>query len=387
VNNGYTIVEKICLAKCNCGLAVPKVAFALLAITLCAYMLAALLLVLAHLDAITLPGCGAASNCTRANESRWGKLPGTQWPLSFLGFTYFQALLATFIYSGGRLPKLLRAIMGVGGVASILLTSAMVVEGYVCGYCLLIHVLNIAFVIGYRESRWLSKQSPTPRNNRCHSFAVFAATALATTLLLAVVDRRMTRTAEQTRAEQLQQALDQATAGTEANRGAKPMFTPGRYYFGSSTAPVHVVVVSDYQCPSCRTIDAQLRAAIAGRDDISISARHFPFCTDCNPHIEKTRHPSACRAALAAEAAGIVGGGEAFWRMHDWLFEHRGEFTDDELQEFGRDLGLDIAAFLSAMRTETTLELVRSDAAAADAAGLRFTPMIFINGRAIDVGQ
>ena len=80
-------------------------------------------------------------------------------------------------------------------------------------------------------------------------------------------------------------------------------FDPGRYFLGSQTAPVLVTVVSDYQCPSCRQIDAQLRAMTAGRDDVSITMRHFPFCTDCNKHIDKTRHANACYAARAAEAA------------------------------------------------------------------------------------
>jgi predicted DsbA family dithiol-disulfide isomerase/uncharacterized membrane protein len=348
-------------------------------------MFAALLLVLAHFDTIELPGCGTASDCTRAAASRWGKLPGTEWPLSFVGFAYFQAIAATFLYGGGRSPKLLRVIVGIGAAISVLLTVAMFVEGYLCGYCLTIHVLNIAFALGYEASRWYSSQPTTAHDNCHHSLAVFAATFLATSLLLAVVDQRLMRTAEETRAEQLERALSQARAGTFAGSD-KFEFGPGRYYLGLKTAPVHVVVVSDYQCPSCRTVDAQLRAAVAGREDISVSARHFPFCTDCNPHIDKTRHPNSCRAALAAEAAGTVGGTDAFWKMHDWLFEHHGEFNDDQLHQFVREIGLDEQAFLAAMRDEKTTASIRADADAADAAALQFTPMVFINGKPIAVG-
>jgi protein-disulfide isomerase/uncharacterized membrane protein len=350
-------------------------------------LIVSLLLTLSHFDAMELPGCGPASDCTRASESRWGTLLGADWPLSFLGFAYFQALLAAFIYSGGRLPKLLRALIVGGAVVSILLTFAMFVEGYVCGYCLAIHVLNLTFAIGYEVSQWLTSQPTTPLMNRLHILTIFAATLLATSLLLAIVDQRLTRAAEQTRTEQLQHALSQATTGAGFDSGAESNFAPGRYYFGPETAAVHVVVVSDYQCPSCRTIDEQLRTMVAGRDDMSISARHFPFCADCNPHIDKTRHPNACRAAQAAEAAGMVGGADAFWRMHDWLFAKRGQFTDDELRLFVQELGLDVDAFVVEMQRKETRELIRSDASAADAAGLRFTPMIFINGRVIDIGN
>jgi uncharacterized membrane protein len=105
-------------------------------------------LVLAHFDGLELPGCGTASDCTRAGESRWGNLPGIDWPLSFIGFAYFQALLAAFIYSGGRLRIELQVVVAFGAATSILLTVVMLVEGYLCGYCLAIHGRNILFAIG-----------------------------------------------------------------------------------------------------------------------------------------------------------------------------------------------------------------------------------------------
>jgi len=52
-----------------------------------------------------------------------------------------------------------------------------------------------------------------------------------------------------------------------------------------------------------------------------------------------------------------------------------------------RETGFDEPAFRDALASEETIELIRADASAADAAGLKFTPMIFINGRPIDVGR
>jgi protein-disulfide isomerase len=344
-------------------------------------MFLALLLVLAELDAVQLPGCGTASDCTRAAASRWGKLPGTEWPLSFAGFAYFQALLAAFLFCGGRLPALLRGIVFCGAAASVLLTAVMFAEDYVCGYCVTIHSLNVAFAFGYewRERRWTPGNAPRVRG--WDMIGVFAATGLAASALLAVIDRQADSAARQSAADGLQTALRQATADPPVGAAG---ISPGRYYLGPKSAPVHVVVVSDYQCPSCREIDAQLRSMIAGREDVSVSARHFPFCTDCNAHIDKTRHANACRAALAAEAAGQVGGADAFWRMHDWLFEHRGEFDELQMQQFVQEVNLDWESFYAAMHGADALAVIRQDAAAADAAGLQFTPMVFINGVAID---
>jgi protein-disulfide isomerase len=352
-------------------------------LALSACLILALLLVLAHFEAVELPGCGTVSDCTRAAHSRWGKLPGTDWPLSFVGFGYFQALLATSIYSRGRLPNVLRGLVVLGAVMSVALTAVMFAEGYVCGYCLAIHGLNITFAIGDVSCRRWAGHRPVVTHGLPTS-VVFVVTFALTSLLLAIVDHRITKSAEVMRGQQLQQALQQAANSGTAGHHA---FGPGRYVLGPESARVHVTIVSDYQCPSCRAIDTQLRTTMLGRDDIALSARHFPFCTDCNPHIDKTRHRNACRAALAAEAAGQLGGATAFWRMHDWLFAQRGQFTDDQLRQFAAGLRLDWDVFLAAMRSDEALALIRADAAAADAAGLRFTPMIFINGVPIDAGR
>jgi hypothetical protein len=98
----------------------------------------------------------------------------------------------------------------------------------------------------------------------------------------------------------------------------------------------------------------------------------------------RARTATFCRAALAVEAAGIADGADASWRMHDWLFARSGEFSDDELHQYVRENGLDERAFFTAFHAESTLALIRADT---DTAGLRFTPLIFLNGKAIDMRQ
>lgn len=349
-------------------------------------MIASLMLVLAHFEAVELPGCGSVSDCTRAASGRWGSVPGTSWPLSFVGFAYFQALAAALLVGGGRLPSFLRGVLILSGVVSLPLVGVMLVEGYLCGYCLTIHICNLLLVVGYEVCAWRWPAKPTAHNG-WRTIGWFTGTFALTSVLLAIVDRQSTPAAERATSAELQQALAGAAGSTDANDGVPARFAPGRYLLGPETARVHVTVVSDYQCPSCRRIDALVRAMTAGRDDVSLSVRHFPFCTDCNEHVERTGHPMACRAAIAAEAAGITGGAEAFWQMHDWLFDRGGQFTDDELLQFVGEAGIDEAIFRKALASDETLAKVRADADAADAAGLKFTPMVFINGRPIQLSD
>jgi protein-disulfide isomerase/uncharacterized membrane protein len=356
----------------------------LLGLPLGVSLVLSLWMVLDHLEVAELPGCGIGSNCTQAAESRWGKVPGTDWPLSFVGFAYFQSLLAAFLYSGGRLPKTLRAVVATGAAVSAFFIVVMIAERLFCGYCLAIHVLNISFAVGYGLLARFSKSRSHVRTYARSASVWFLVTFASTSLLLPIVERQSTVASKQKAQQRLQQAFRQAASSDAV---AKSMCAPGRYYLGPKTAKVHVTIISDYQCPSCRTIDAQLRGLTAGRSDVSISARHFPFCTDCNEHVDKTLHPNSCHAALAAEAAGQIGGDAAFWQMHDWLFERSGDFSDNELRTFVEGMGVNVNAFLAAMQSTETREIIHADTAAADVAGLRFTPMIFINGVPIDVGQ
>jgi protein-disulfide isomerase len=158
------------------------------------------------------------------------------------------------------------------------------------------------------------------------------------------------------------------------------MFT-GRYRVGPAEAPIRIVMFTDYQCRDCYDIEKQLQKLYNTRSDISISIKHFPFNSDCNPKITKTQHPNACWAARAAETAGMLWGPEGFWQMHVWLFDRRGVFESTrELEDGIREMGYDPAGFVSVMSSDETLAVVRADAEQAKKLGLHFTPMILING-------
>lgn len=159
-----------------------------------------------------------------------------------------------------------------------------------------------------------------------------------------------------------------------------PQAFAGRYTFGAASPKVRVVVFTGYQCPDCRVVDAEIQRLVGVRGDTSLSLFHFPFCADCNPAVKQTIHPNACQAALAAEAAGIVGGDKGFWAMHRRLFELRGVFSRDALAGEVRALGLDEATFFKAFSAPATLELVKGDAQRAIALGLNRTPTVFVNG-------
>jgi len=154
-----------------------------------------------------------------------------------------------------------------------------------------------------------------------------------------------------------------------------------KHRFGSPDAPIQVVVFTDYQCPDCKEYETQLARIYKQRSDLSIVVKHFPFNFDCNDEIGNMKlHANACWAARAAETAYMLGGEGGWERMHTWLFENGGSFTDATFPDDLIALGFNPEEFKATMKSQITLNNVKSDAVDGKALGLLFTPMIFING-------
>ena len=388
-------------------------------LALCVVM--SFMLVVEHFGA-NLPGCGEGSPCEQAANSVWGKVPVVNWPVSFLGLAYFLAALVTWLVARGALPTHLRNVARLGALGSLFFCVILVFEHMLCGYCLAAHLGNFAFwftveLTGARTRR------PTPAVATAGSLFVLASLIMGVSdwrqresirqqgevdldaSIKAMIDRSQqtggeavvkppTKPAPATQpapapevAEAQPQTLpppaepepaEEAVAEPVEREGLPP-FT-GRYRRGPEAAPIRIVMYTGYQCPDCNRVEPQVRRLLQ-RDDVSVSIKHFPFCSDCNPHIRRTTQPNGCWAARAAEAAGILWGNEGFWKMHDWLFDHRGAFTKlEQLKEAFHDPDYNVGAFRRLVVSDRTLELVRQDCNEAKEYGLYFSPMIFING-------
>ncbi len=127
---------------------------------------------------------------------------------------------------------------------------------------------------------------------------------------------------------------------------------------GPANAAIEIVLWGDYQESGTVIADGIVRDFMAGRDDVAYTFRHAPFSSDCNPNIPFRRHVLACWASRAAEAAGIVGGADAYWRMHDWLMAHH----DSALRAAATELGVtadELRGALYVMTAEACLEACR----------------------------
>jgi len=357
-----------------------------------------LMLVLDHFGRLSLQGCGPGSPCAAAAASWWGKVPGTAWPISFVGLAYFAGLLVAWLASRRGMATALRYLVRLGVALSVMYVVVMVVQGHVCGYCLMLHLANLGIWLCSERCRRKTGGTLLPIFIGGGVFlmvsaGLYAAESHKRQLVEQTQEQRRQESvkniiaATSQKAQAAANAADATTQHPEANQADDEMRPPwtgaftGRYRWGPEQAKVRIVMLTDYQCPDCRRVEGEVMAMLRQQDDVSLSIKHFPMCADCNPHFRNNNfHPNACWAARAAEAAGMLRGNDGFWQMHGWLFARKGSFTNDVLLGGLREMGYDPQEFISVMKSQATLELVQSDIDQAIWLGLHFTPMVFING-------
>ncbi|MEE2682007.1 MAG: DsbA family protein [Planctomycetota bacterium] len=335
---------------------------------------ASLMLSLVALNLIkTLPGCGPESACGKVTSGIWGSIPGIGWPVSFIGFAYFTGLFVAWLRATPS--RALLWIMRLGILGSIGFVVIMISEGSFCKWCVVSHIGNL---VAWLSAEWLLRgRSAASDPTRSGLPALLASFCIVTVVLAVVLPIQNARKASQDAAGLARNQMEIASGTTDQEALAR---LEPRHVIGPRDAAVKVVLFTDYQCPDCKKTENLLKIIMKQRDDMSLGIKHYPYNTDCNVKARSTAHPNACWAARAAETAAILGGPEAFEKMHDWLFEMDGTFNTSQLNAELERLGFDRAQFTELMTSDTINEDIKSDTQDGYDLGLFYTPMMFING-------
>ena len=89
-------------------------------------------------------------------------------------------------------------------------------------------------------------------------------------------------------------------------------------------------------------------------------------------------HKNARPAAMASEAASNQG---KFWEYHDKLFANQNKLGPDDLKQYAKDLGLNVAQFEKDLLDPGKKKRVDDDMAEARSLAISGTPGFFVNGR------
>ena len=148
---------------------------------------------------------------------------------------------------------------------------------------------------------------------------------------------------------------------------------------GSDDAPVTLAVFSDFQCPYCALVAKTLDAvAVSRTNELRVVYHYYPL----------SFHKWATHAAEAAACAQRQSN-NAFWKLHDFIFAHQKELSDDNLQKHIADWArnapsIDSEQFQGCVAKSLTSGQIEQDVALGNELGVHATPAIFLNGKPID---
>src|SRR3989344_2748158 len=150
---------------------------------------------------------------------------------------------------------------------------------------------------------------------------------------------------------------------------------------GKENAPVTIIEFSDYQCPFCSRFWSdtlpQIKYQYIDTGKVKFVYRDFPLTSI---------HPIAQPAAEAAECVrdAAKGSDEAYFKMHDKIFENQQSLSQENLKTWAKQLGYDISSCLDSGKFRGE---VQKDLSEGSSAGVQGTPGFFVNGKPISGAQ
>jgi protein-disulfide isomerase len=158
--------------------------------------------------------------------------------------------------------------------------------------------------------------------------------------------------------------------------------TKGAPTFGKPSAPVQIVVFSDFECGYCKEESKVLRENVKTTypEQVQVTYIDFPL---------QAIHPWAMQAAEAGRCILRLKPA-AYWDFHDYMFEHQAEITADNVKQkvldFASSHSLVGPPLTTCMETHATAAEVAHSQQIGKSLDINSTPTLFINGRRIAGG-
>ncbi len=376
------------------------------------------------------PKWGEGINCDQVLQSRWAaiRIPTapkgaagsgakpeyTSIPVAWLGLAYFSGLAVWFLfigrpsYSRRALHLVPLAVMAVGILCSLGFLYLLFFRlPALCPLCVATHVINFLVLIGALllwprkpPAAAVAVAAPHPSVTLLLATAVLALFAAGASLSGQYYGREL----EQARGASAawQQRVNEYESSPRYNEilvdTLKEKLSQEKKYaipidaddpiLGRPDAKRTLVVFSDFQCPSCKRLHEKVTKELwptierlaAPTGGVRFVFKQYPLYDRCNARSATKMHPFACDAAKAAEAARIVGGPEAFWKMADLLYENQGDLDLAPYARLAEKIGLDVERFKQAMKSSEAAERIQRHVAQGAAADMSATPGLYLDG-------
>ncbi|MCA9507069.1 MAG: thioredoxin domain-containing protein [Myxococcales bacterium] len=139
-------------------------------------------------------------------------------------------------------------------------------------------------------------------------------------------------------------------------------------------APLRITIFSDFQCPFCKILGNEIeKISSRYRGKLNVRYLFFPLDSKCNDKLSSQMHPFACAAARLAYCAK-----NNFVSIHDQLYEHQTDLSEQWILDKSKELGLK-ECYENSQTQEAVKDLIDS----ADGFDVDAAPHMLVNGRKI----
>lgn len=166
---------------------------------------------------------------------------------------------------------------------------------------------------------------------------------------------------------------------TSAAYSPEPMavkldFNPQDPSAGSNSAPVKMVIFSDFECGYCKMFAEEtfpkIKSKYVDKGLIEVFYRDLPL--DLHS-----------KAFVAAEAGACANDQNKFWEIHDIFFNNETSLDDNFITAAAKKLSLDMNKFNACLKTHKFKSEIEKDMGEAASIGITGTPTIVINGKVV----
>jgi protein-disulfide isomerase len=190
------------------------------------------------------------------------------------------------------------------------------------------------------------------------------------------VVNRAARVAQQKQQEKQVANMKQQQEADLKNPKA-PEIKPDRLLYGKDTDPITIVEYADFQCPACRMAHESLNEfKEKHKGEVKFVFKNMPL----------DFHRMAYSSAQYFEAIRLQDQKKAL-KFHDILFANQQKLSEEYLKQAATEAGADIKKLNADLKSRKISGLIREDMAEFQKFGFTGTPVLIVNGVALEGAQ
>jgi protein-disulfide isomerase/uncharacterized membrane protein len=329
--------------------------------------------------------CGEAGGCNISRSHAASEIPlglfGFGLPIAILGLAFYLGFgvltVARARKPDDRTPRRLQFALAIGAVlySIVLAAISLGAQGSLCDFCAILYGINLLL---FGVTLWSLGESPGEWLRGVGS-AIRSRLGLLTAAIFVVV----TAGTYVAYAAGLSSAMTAQAQSQNSDEPGVDIDVSDRPSKGPESPKIHIIEISDFECPFCRRLYETVEGFRADYpDDVRVTFLNFPLDKSCNPMMPREFHKNACYYASLAICADKQPEGD-FFRTAALLFGLSKDVSRDDVLTQVADGGLDAEALKTCVDAQETKDAITKDLMIGAKLKVTGTPALIVNGKKV----